>query len=154
MIKINKTYTVFKNTNKEFTGNLLEIEKFYKISYNRLLWEINNSFNNNNNSDCNGNNNNNNLNLDNIIYNIARYKTAFDNVENKNKFIGTYLEIADNFNINYSTMISLIKYKNMTLDESINYLVEKEKNKMNKIEQIYTIFKNNKNNYSNIYYFL
>lgn len=107
MIKINKIYTIFKNTNKEFTGNLLEIAKFYKISYNRLLLEINNSFNNNN-SDYNSNNN---LNFDNIIYNTARYKTAFDNVENKNKFIGTYLEIADNFNINYSTMISPIKYK-------------------------------------------
>ena len=115
-----KVYTVFKGTDKEFTGTKKEIAEYFNINYYTLINRINKQ----------------NMNLEEAIdyKNIKTNKiyTVFENTDLE--FKGSLTEIAKHFNISPSTLKNRITNMNLSLEKAINY------NDLKIIK--YTVFKN------------
>ena len=120
-----KIYTVFKNTDREFTGTLKQIAKIFNIKPSTLQNRINN-----------------NLTLEEAINyenNNNKYKN-FILFEGTNKeFSGNLKDIAEHFNINYNVLKQRIYRTNLTLEECVDY-----KNNIQK----YTVFKGTNKEFS------
>lgn len=115
-----KIYTVFKGTDREFTGTKKEISEHFNVNYSTLMNRINKQ----------------NMNLEEAIdyKNIKTNKiyTVFENTDLE--FKGSLTEIAKHFNISPSTLKNRITNMNLSLEKAINY------NDLKIIK--YTVFKN------------
>ena len=104
MIK-EKIYTVFKNTDKEFTGNLKEICQYFNVNYNKLNKIIKKY----------------NMTLEEAINcnRCNKIYTVFKDTDRE--FTGNLREICQHFNINYHAFRLRINRYNITLEEAIDY---------------------------------
>ena len=116
-----KTYTVFKGTDKEFSGNYKEIAKYFNINYNTFMNRIKK------------------VSLDDAVnYSGKRERKTYTVFKGTDKeFTGNLIEIAYYYNINYNSLLSKIKKRNITIEEAI--LIP-----LNKINQNNLIYKDKK----------
>ena len=100
-----KIYTIFKNTDEEFTGTRKEIAKHFNIPYNTLKNRINKM----------------NLSIEEAINYNKNYKkyTVFKGTIKE--FTGTLYEIAKHFNINYNTLLNRINKINLSIEDAIEH---------------------------------
>lgn len=124
--KKGRLITVYKNTNKEFRGNLKEIANHYNISYNALLSRINRK----------------NLTTEEAItYNTNLNKkliTVFKGTDKE--FTGTKTDISKHFGIKYVNLQARLRY-GYTIEEAINWNGGRKRN-------IITVFKNTEKEFS------
>ena len=127
-----KIYTVFKNTDREFTGTLPKIAEHFNKNYNTLNHKINN---------------NKNMSIEEAInFKDNRFEkyTAFKNTDRE--FNGTLKQISKHFNVDYNTLIRKYKKLNIPIEEIIdsNY-------KRNIRNKIYIVFKNTNREFKGTY---
>lgn len=96
----------FKGTDKEFRGNLKEISSHFNINYNTLKGRIRYGYS-----------------LEDAI-DWNKKIVVFRN--DSREFSGTRKEIAEHFNINYSTLNNKIRINNISMEEAINYFIDKK----------------------------
>ena len=102
-----KIYTVYKNTEHEFIGNLKEIAEHFNINYEYFKQKVRKNKNDK---------------LENIIkdsQNIRYYKIYTVFKDTKDEFTGNRIQIAKHFNISESTLINRIKRDNLSIEEAI-----------------------------------
>lgn len=98
-----KILTVFKDTDKEFTGNLKEISQHFNINVNTLYRKYRNG-----------------LSLEKAIDNKRILKiTVFKGTDRE--FTGTKIEISEHFNIKYTTLLNRVHEMNLSLEEAIDW---------------------------------
>lgn len=120
-----ENYTVFKGTEKEFTGNKKEIANHFNISYYAFIQRVKKGIT---------------LEEAIVLDKLKPYK-IFTVFEGTNKeFTGTKADISKHFMINYKTFIRKIK-NGYSLEEIIN-------TSRNKNEKMITVFKGSNNEYS------
>ena len=103
-------YTVFKGTDREFTGNLTQISKCFNINIQTLSNRINQSH----------------MSLEKAIdYKDYRFEkhTVFKGTDKE--FTGTFKEICNHFNVNYYTAKTSKNKYNLTIEDAINYKIRK-----------------------------
>ena len=115
-----KFFTVFRGTDREFTGTIKKIAEHFNINYITLKYRINKK----------------NLAIEDAINYKNNINNSFTIFRGTNKeFTGSMKEIAKHFNINYDTLKYRVKNQNLTMEEAVNYNV-------NDRYEIFTVFKN------------
>lgn len=143
-------YTVFKDTDREFSGNKKEIAEHFNIKYKTLQYRIKNfnltiekaidfkkydktmKFKNNN------KNNNNNSKFK--VYTVFKDKIDKDTGKSL-EFTGNMNQISKYFNISYNSLKYRIEKLNLSVDEAISYNSKNYKNNKNINANKYTVFK-------------
>ena len=118
-----EVYTVFKDTDDEFTGTLKEISEHFDINYSTLFTRLQK----------------NHYNLEKVIK-FGKYMYAFTVFKGTDReFTGTYTQIAKHFGIRYNAFMMRLQKNNYNLEEAIDF--KPKYNNKGRVPTTYTVFK-------------